>query len=73
MDTDEEDRVMFEFNGGPLDGTQVRVSEWPADKSWPGTEVLDKASGSLYRYNARESKRHAVYTYRLKESAHFES
>jgi hypothetical protein len=61
--------VMMEFSGGRLDGMKVLKSEWPKDQSWPGTEILDKASGQLYRYHLPSSKYHAVYTHRPDDSA----
>ncbi len=61
--------VMMEFSGGRLDGMKVLKSEWPKDPSWPGTEILDKPSGQLYRYHLPSSRHHAVYTHRPDESA----
>lgn len=56
--------VLLEFKGGRLDGQQVMKHEWPKDTAWPGTEIVDKPSGSLYRYHHPSSLRHPVYTYR---------
>lgn len=64
--------VMMEFKGGKLDGLKIMKSEWPKDQSWPGTEILDKPSGQLYRYHLPSSKRHAVYTHRPDASANVE-
>ena len=61
--------VMMEFSGGKLDGLKLLKSEWPKDQSWPGTEILDKPSGQLYRYHLPSSKHHAVYTHRPADSA----
>ena len=61
--------VMLEFSGGPFDGQKILKQDWPKGCAWPATEVLDKPTGSLYRYNLPDSVNHAVYTYRPKESA----
>lgn len=61
--------IMFEFRGGTLDGQKVMKAEWPPDQRWPGTEILDKPTGQLYRYHLPSSKRHAVYTHRPSDSA----
>lgn len=61
--------VLFEFVGGPLDGEKVMAEEWPKDQSLPGTEVVDKNTGSLYRYHKQSSCAHPVYTYRPTDSA----
>lgn len=64
-----EDRIYFELKGGPLDGTIFRESDWPEDATTPGTEIVDKATGSLYRYHQPSSISHPVYTYRATDSA----
>lgn len=61
--------ILFEFLGGPLDGEQVMEDEWPKGQTQPGTEIVDKNSGSLYRYHSPSSITHPVYTYRPKDSA----
>jgi hypothetical protein len=61
--------VLFEFVGGPLDGEKVMAEEWPNDQSLPGTEIVDKNTGSLYRYHKQSSCEHPVYTYRPADSA----
>lgn len=61
--------VMVEFKGGHLDGMKILKDEWPKDQAWPGTEILDKPSGQLYRYHKHHSAQHAVYTHRPKDSA----
>ncbi len=61
--------VMMEFKGGRLDGMKVLKSEWPKGQAWPGTEILDKPSGQLYRYHLPSSTHHAVYTHRPDDSA----
>ncbi len=61
--------ILFEFRGGPLDGSQFFKDEWPDSVSLPATEIVDKPTGSLYRYHLRESWHHAVYTYRPEDSA----
>lgn len=60
---------MLEFKGGPLDGQVFLVEEWPKDATIPGTEILDKATGSVYRYHQPSSITHPVYTYRPADSA----
>jgi len=65
--------VMMEFSGGRLDGMKVLISEWPQDLAWPGTEVMDKPSGQIYRYHATASVRYPIYTHRPDDSANAES
>ena len=48
---------------------KIMKDEWPKDRAWPGTEILDKPTGSLYRYHKDRSVHHAVYTYRAADSA----
>lgn len=64
------DQIFLELRGGPLDGTVFLDGEWPEDATLPGTELLDKATGSLYRYHQPSSVTHPVYTYRPQDSAH---
>jgi hypothetical protein len=61
--------VLFEFSGGSLDGEQVLKKDWPQKQTLPGTEILDKPTGQLYRYSHKHSTNHPVYTHRPKESA----
>lgn len=60
--------VLFEFLGGPMDGEKIRRDEWPKNRALPRTEILDKCTGSLYRYHHSSSEQHPVYTYRINES-----
>lgn len=62
-------RIYVEFKGGPLDGTVFREDEWPTGATTPGTEIVDKATGSLYRYHKPSSVTHPVYIYRASDSA----
>ena len=42
--------VMAEFQGGALAGVFIHEADWPEGKAEPGTEVVDKPSGHLYRF-----------------------
>lgn len=60
---------MMEFKGGRLDGMKILKADWPKHQAWPGTEIIDKPSGQLYRYHKHHSVKHAVYTHRPEDSA----
>lgn len=58
------------FLGGPLDGAEFSMGEWPKEATIPGTEILHKPTGSMYRYHLPSSTpRRAAYTYRENDSA----
>lgn len=59
------DKVFLEFKGGPLDGLQFLRKDWT--DSPPGTEIVDKAKGLVYRFHLPSTVRHPVYTYRPNE------
>jgi len=58
------------FIGGPLDGAEIGMDEWPAESAVPGTEIINKPTGSMYRYHLPSSTpERAAYTYRETDSA----
>lgn len=59
--------MRVEFRGGRLDGLEL---DWPPTQPQPGTELVDKPSGQLYRYHLPSSAPgRAVYTWRPEDSA----
>ena len=61
------------FIGGPLDGVEIGMDEWPEECTVPGTELINKPTGSIYRYHLPSSTtERAAYTYREIDSANAE-
>jgi hypothetical protein len=61
------------FIGGPLDGAEIGMAEWPKESTVPGTEIINKPTGSVYRYHLPSSTpERMAYTYRPSDYANAE-